>query len=274
MEIYKELGISNFLDDNNKFIIPPYINHIRIDVGLAGNAPNSALWLEETNDRFVFGIEPLEIHHQHLKQYDFGERFLLIKGAISNTPSPTKQTFYHLHNTGGSSFLEPKDESHLKKKEIINTFSLEFLLDHIPWDRFEYIEHIKTDCEGTDYEAIKSIGRYLPRVGAISSEVSLNNLAVFKGLSIDVYSDLMSFLVQNQFAPDDRYVLDTERKGLNSLHDKARRGFMKQFGLPYLSRKIAFKNQELKVINQRLSNCYEPCDFTGRADLNNNTIGD
>tara|TARA_Y100000310_G_C20454466_1_gene702386 strand:+ start:55 stop:852 length:798 start_codon:yes stop_codon:yes gene_type:complete len=265
MEIYKELGISNFLDDNNKFIIPPYINHIRIDVGLAGDACNSQMWLEETNDRFVFGIEPLEIHHQHLKQHNFGERFLLVKGAISNTPSPTKKTFYHLHNTGASSFLEPKDKSHLKKKEVVNTFSLEFLLDHIPWDRFEDIEHIKTDCEGTDYEAIKSIGRYLLRVGAISSEVSLNNLAVFKGLSTDVYSDLMNFLHQNQFAPDKRYVLDMDSNDRGGFRP-GQRGLSR-------SRRIDFKNQELKFINQRLRTYYEP-DLTGRSALSNNTIGD
>ena len=56
------------LDDNEKFKIPSGITSIKIDVGLAGEAPNSAIWLDETPDRFVIGIEPLSYHWDMLKE--------------------------------------------------------------------------------------------------------------------------------------------------------------------------------------------------------------
>lgn len=49
--LYKETGLSDLLDDNQKLIIPERINHIRIDVGLAGDAPNTAMWLRLTTQQ-------------------------------------------------------------------------------------------------------------------------------------------------------------------------------------------------------------------------------
>ena len=60
--------LDNKLDSNSKFIIPDNINSIKIDVGLAGEAPNSAIWLDETTDRFVIGIEPLSYHWGMIKE--------------------------------------------------------------------------------------------------------------------------------------------------------------------------------------------------------------
>ena len=172
--LYKETGLSDLLDDNQKLIIPERINHIRIDVGLAGNAPNAAMWLRQTNDRLVIGIEPVELHWEHLRgRINFGDRFLPIKGAIDDVNEPTKQTFYIMESTGASSLLKTTD-THPQKLEseiTVNTFSLKFILDHIPWDRFDYIEHIKTDCEGHDFAAVKSLGEYASKVMFITSEV-------------------------------------------------------------------------------------------------------
>ncbi len=48
--------------------IPSQLKQIRIDVGLAGEAPNAALWLTKTTDRFVIGIEPLPYHWKMIKK--------------------------------------------------------------------------------------------------------------------------------------------------------------------------------------------------------------
>ena len=53
--------------------IPENIKNIKIDVGLAGEAPNSAIWLSETNDRYVFGFEPLVHHWSMLTNFDLAE---------------------------------------------------------------------------------------------------------------------------------------------------------------------------------------------------------
>jgi len=199
--------------------IPEELKQIRIDVGLAGEAPNSALWLSQTTDRFVIGIEPLPYHWKMIRNFetsnskrpypkyipllqleenvvklnkkvicDVGNRFLPIEGAIDNVKEESTQKFYMMDRTdgasGSSSLLEPsKDHPHFIEEEVeVKTYSLESILDKIDWDRFEYIEHIKTDCEGKDFDVVKSIGKYLKKIVFITSEMS-NNLHHWHGSS-------------------------------------------------------------------------------------------
>ena len=197
--------------------IPEELKQIRVDVGLAGEAPNAALWLSETTDRFVIGIEPLSYHWKMINNfetsnskraypYDFkilqleenvvklnkevicdvGNRFFAIEAAIDNISEVQKKKFYMMDRTGGasgsSSLLEPSSHHpHFIEDEVeVTVHSLEHVLDSIDWDRFEYIEHIKTDCEGKDWDVVKSIGKYLDKVVFISSEMT-NNLHHWHG---------------------------------------------------------------------------------------------
>lgn len=182
------------------------LKHLRIDVGLAGDAPNSALWLKETTDRLVIGVEPLDYHWRHLyklgspdgesktnpwyileletdsvvingtKVCDINNRFIGIRGAIDNTNQPKEQSFYKNKTgyTGSSSLLKQNITDRFEQEIKINTFSLEYLIDNLP-KKFDYIEHIKTDCEGKDFDVVKSIGKYLSNIVFISSEVRNNN---------------------------------------------------------------------------------------------------
>ena len=61
-EKYKLIGLSKLLDDSGKIKIPENIKHIKIDIGLSFSAPNASLWLCETEDRIVFGVEPSPIN--------------------------------------------------------------------------------------------------------------------------------------------------------------------------------------------------------------------
>ena len=188
--------------------IPPELKQIRIDVGLAGEAPNSALWLSQTTDRFVIGIEPLPYHWGMIRNFetsntkrpypsyipllqleenvvklnkqvicDVGNRFLGIEAAIDNIKGVQKKKFYMMDRTdgasGSSSLLRPSDKHpHFIEQEVeVTTHSLEHVLDSVDWDRFPYIEHIKTDCEGKDFDVVKSIGKYLDKVAFISPEL-------------------------------------------------------------------------------------------------------
>tara|TARA_R100001163_G_C5053286_1_gene189874 strand:- start:1044 stop:1796 length:753 start_codon:yes stop_codon:yes gene_type:complete len=197
--------------------IPEELKQIRIDVGLAGEAPNAALWLSETTDRFVIGIEPLPYHWKMINNFetsnskrpypdnfkilqleenvvklnrqvicDVGNRFFPIEAAIDDVSKVEKKKFYMMDRTGGasgsSSLLEPSPHHpHFIEEEIeVAVHSLEHVLDSIDWDRFEYIEHIKTDCEGKDWDVVKSIGKYLDRVVFITSEMT-NNLHHWHG---------------------------------------------------------------------------------------------
>jgi len=197
--------------------IPSQFKQIRIDVGLAGEAPNAALWLTKTTDRFVIGIEPLPYHWKMIKNFetsnskrpypedipllqleenvvkfhrkvvcDVGDRFLAIEAAIDNVKEPVTQKFYMMDRTGGasgsSSLLQPsQSHPHFIEEEVeVETYSLEHLLDQVDWERFKYIEHIKTDCEGKDFDVVKSLGKYLNKIVFITSEMT-NNLHHWNG---------------------------------------------------------------------------------------------
>jgi hypothetical protein len=191
--------------------VPEGLKQIRIDVGLAGEAPNAALWLSQTTDRFVIGVEPLPYHWRMIKNFEtsgtvrpypenipllqleegvvklnreivceIGNKFLPIEAAIDNVKDVTTQKFYMMDRTdgasGSSSLLTPSEHHpHFIEKEIeVTTHSLEYILDKVDWGRFEYIEHIKTDCEGKDFDVVKSIGKYLSKIVFITSEMTGN----------------------------------------------------------------------------------------------------
>ena len=212
MREYLIMKTNNRLDENKKFTIPPSCQSIKIDVGLAGEAPNAAIWLSEDKDRFVIGIEPLEYHWKmienfetsnSLRPYPYGfkilqleegvvklnkqnvcnidDKFCKIQCAVDCVDKPTKKKFYQMDRTGGasgsSSLLKPTSEHpHFVENEIdVDVLSMEMILDHIDWDRFPFIEQIKTDCEGHDFSVVKSIGeKYLSRILYITSEMSTN----------------------------------------------------------------------------------------------------
>tara|TARA_R110000868_G_scaffold13711_2_gene63553 strand:- start:2711 stop:3490 length:780 start_codon:yes stop_codon:yes gene_type:complete len=198
---------TNLLDENYKFSIPENSTSFKIDVGLAGEAPNSALWLGNDPNVFVIGIEPLEYHWKMLQNYDtanskrcypsnfkiiqleqnivsfnrkkicdIGKRFIGLKYAIDNIEGIVIRKFYSMDKTdggsGSSSLLKPTlfHPQRVEEEVEVNCVSLQTILNHISWDKFSFIEHLKTDCEGYDLTVIKSLGKYLNKVLFISSE--------------------------------------------------------------------------------------------------------
>ena len=208
IESIKDIFDGN-LNSDDKFIISDDINCIKIDVGLAGEAPNSAIWLDETPDRFVIGIEPLTYHWRMLlelktanskreypKNFKFiqlergvveldgveiskiGNRFCAVQCAIDDVGENLEfMNFYEMDRTdgasGSSSLLQPSQHHPHFVQNIVETpvISLESLLSFVDWNRFSYIEQIKTDCEGKDYDVVRSIGKYLDRILFITSEM-------------------------------------------------------------------------------------------------------
>jgi hypothetical protein len=224
---YKNTWFDRYLGENGKIIIPENLTRIKFDVGLAGDAPNSALWLTEDNDTFVIAIEPLDYHWKHLEKLgspdnnedlkhpdwkiiqlginsvtmnreilcNIGDRFLGLRLAINDVVEPEVQKFYlnKIGNTGSSSLREPLPQNfeNFDKELEIEVCSLEFILDHLPWDKISYIEHIKTDCEGLDYQVVKSIGKYLNKIVYISSE--------YDNYSPSTMTEFIEFMQKNNF---------------------------------------------------------------------------
>jgi hypothetical protein len=178
---------------------------IRIDVGADVHAPTAAQWLHDDDNCFVIIVEPVsENYHNlfegqlksrhlnggeslYLRHKDYSilkrgtvvkkynpERVLIINAAISNISyKPVKRPFYIFGDGGSSSLLSPLPKvtkgCSITTENII-TYSLEYILDKIGVSKDTNITHVKTDTQGTDFDVVKSLGKYLSQVASIKCE--------------------------------------------------------------------------------------------------------
>jgi hypothetical protein len=194
-EFSKKIGLHN-LDT-----VPDKCGKLFIDVGTAIDAPNSANWLLNYEDAYVIGIEPSPINiailqegrpanvsfpylrlvdnsiiRNGVKVGDIGGRFCLLQCAIDDVNEPTTASFYltDKRNTGCSSLLKPTAKLGLNVDEIYQTpvISLKTALEHVPFEKFEYITYLKTDAQGKDLDVVKSCKEYLEKVLILQMEVN------------------------------------------------------------------------------------------------------
>lgn len=169
-------------------IVSSVIKRIKIDVGLSYNAPQSEVWLTHDKDLFVFGFEPnpecinsinagtiiAKPGHGKPLSDSHRSRFKLIPVALGNVDTHTTLDFYMMTNDCGTSSLFKPDCSILGNiKEVVKVpvFNLRDFFDKFPWDRFEYIEYLKTDAQGSDLNILKGAGSYLSeRVVYVTAE--------------------------------------------------------------------------------------------------------
>ena len=201
LDKYLENGVIKTLDSSTK---------ICVDVGLSENANNSGVWLHNDPDRCVIGIEPLKYnwdglygkHDWHPDRADdpthgwpgirldkksivvngksvvgISNKFFGLECAIDNILSPEIKTFYHMEEEGSSSLLKPSKEhgSTIKQIDKVQCVSLNSIFDYIDWEKFQFIERLKIDCEGHDFEVLKSADKYFDKIIFISFEMSQHN---------------------------------------------------------------------------------------------------
>jgi FkbM family methyltransferase len=171
--------------------IPEKCSHIKIDIGLSYNAPQSQVWLANEPNLMVFGFEPnpdlldsiskgniQKRHRAHgeplQKKYIDEKRFSLVSVALSDVDKVEQMNFYINKNDCGTSSLFKHDEKYLgsiEKVVQVNVCSLKMFFDNFPWERFEYIDYIKIDAQGSDLNILKSAGKYLQeRVVYVTAE--------------------------------------------------------------------------------------------------------
>jgi hypothetical protein len=164
---------------------------VKLDIGLSYNAPQAQTGLShEDSGLMVFGVEPNPesvarimskdnkkqpghadcLEHKYLDE----GRFVILACALSSVSEPTTMKFYVSSNDCGTSSLFPNDETQLGKiKEVVDVpvYSLKMFFDGFPWDRFEYIDYVKIDAQGSDLNILKSAGSYLrDRVVYVTAE--------------------------------------------------------------------------------------------------------
>jgi FkbM family methyltransferase len=182
---FKELcEKSNIVFDDNKIQISSTIKHIKIDIGLSFNAPYSLKWLNNQSDLLVFGFEPNPISLSFLldsntRRYNryrgwmnfdnpyLNKNFFIIPAALSNNETPQTLNFYDISGDEGCSSLFKPNEDFFKRSgytinKIISVpvFNLSDFFKLLP-DSIKYIEHIKIDAQGSDFNIIKGGANFI-----------------------------------------------------------------------------------------------------------------
>jgi len=219
------LNFNSLLDKKTqKLIITDNIKEIKIDVGLAYNAPNSAIWLDKFADRIVFGFEanPENVRElldgmnrlrnktcRYVNPEYINKRFFIFNLAIDSA-NPGLKTFYMTEKDPGTSSLYRPNFFKVKNVIKIPSIRLSDFLDLIPWDRFQHIEHLKVDTQGNDLRVIMSAGDYLKeRIVFVSAEYTTKNQYAYSHTE----KELDTFMQQNGFS-----IIDGTKKNLNKTY--------------------------------------------------------
>jgi FkbM family methyltransferase len=196
---------------SNKLKIPTNITHVKIDIGLSYNAPNSRHWVNYLENRFVFGFEPNKesIKSTLTGNYNgmtfwtdlrIGKQFELIPCAIDMEES--KMMFYNtVNDVGCSSLYKPVDEKWIGSSYEVQCFQLKTFFQYFPWDKYPYIEHIKIDTQGNDFRVIKSMENYIEKIVYITIEVGHERFQYFcdKEDSGHTFDDINTYMINNGF---------------------------------------------------------------------------
>jgi hypothetical protein len=173
--------------------IPDNIKSIKIDIGLSYGANQSNVWFEndKNEELFVFGFEPnpdclsvlytgnIQVQHpahpSAIADKYLKSRFAILPVALSNFKEEKTLDFFMMQrDCGTSSLYTPVDPFIGPVKEVVKipVFSLKHFFDAFKWwDRFPYIEYIKIDAQGSDFDIILGAEHYLKeRVVYITAE--------------------------------------------------------------------------------------------------------
>lgn len=198
----------DFISESGKIKLPEGYNKIKIDIGLSYNAPNSSVWLERESDVVVFGFEPHPDTPKYLKgelqpPYQFAnsldkrhinDRFFLIPVALGATRRVSN--FYKVigGDLGTSSLYEPTSFSNEVTK--VNVLRLDEFLKMIDWKSVPYIDQVKIDAQGEDYNIIKGIGEFINKIVFLTFETNTGNQ--YKE-TVNEYALISKYLLDNGF---------------------------------------------------------------------------
>jgi FkbM family methyltransferase len=202
------LAEAGLVIQDNRVVLPNWCNRIKIDVGLAFNAPQSGQWLEEDLDLIVIGFEPVKANvealrhgiqeHSHIKYVKrefINSRLFIIEAALGE--QTREQNIYVTSNDPGCSSLLNPVNFDVDRVETVSVVTLDEILDHFTFDRISYIEHLKTDCQGTDFEVLMGARNYLDKIVAVTCEVE--SLSYHN--SQNTYSNISNLLRNHYFKP-------------------------------------------------------------------------
>lgn len=167
------------MDIFEKIDFTPF-KRIKFDVGLSYNAPYSKIWLDQNryeNDLIVVGFEPNPECHPNYNRYMpaeyIGRNFKLMPVALGNVQQPTTTTLHVMANDcGTSSLFAPRDPrlGDEKCQVEVPVYSLAHFMSRMDWNRFQYIEFLKVDAQGSDLDILKGAGDWIEKVVYVTAE--------------------------------------------------------------------------------------------------------
>lgn len=182
--------------ENGKIVIPDWVTSIKIDVGIAYDAPHTQNWIDadpgtlvfcfEANPRWIkYLLTDPEHRDYNFKDYvparpgtpykeleykNIGKRCFIVPVALHNVSEPTYMDFYVTElSEGCCSLLPPKTHfSGVSETVKVPVFSLSDFFKLLPDDRI--VDFLKIDVQGVDLEVIRSAGDYIKRVVYVTAE--------------------------------------------------------------------------------------------------------
>lgn len=161
--------------------IPKHVTNVRLDVGLSETAHISQYWLDHDPDTFVLCLEPNRrnlvriisgtgrwIYKLDPKLIDI--RCYILPYAAKDIPEPARSLFYCTANDPGCSSLLQPIEFDIAKESYVECINLAQLIGLISPKRFPFIDYIKLDCQGADYEILRSLRTVASRISVITYE--------------------------------------------------------------------------------------------------------
>lgn len=161
--------------------LPKDCSRIKLDVGLSSNAPQACVWLEQDPQLVVFGFEPVAENVRSIRSGSSSwptkvdptlvdSRLFVIPAALADVHPPQRlQMHVTAIDTGRSSLLTPQTFE-IAYTEAVDAFRLSDFLKLLPWHAVSVIDHLKTDCQGSDLDVLRSAGSWIHQILAITAE--------------------------------------------------------------------------------------------------------
>jgi FkbM family methyltransferase len=163
-QICKNAGL---LVEDGKIVIPEWVKHVKLDIGLGRYPIYSREWLKEQPDTIIFGFEPapdaLNMIRENwiISKEQMGRNFFVLPIALSETSNTFLNFYVTSPASESSSLLKPKqaflDHYNFKTQEIqVPCFTLNDFLQMLPLNKISYIEYVKIDAQGVDLSIVRS----------------------------------------------------------------------------------------------------------------------
>ena len=191
---------------NGKISVPDFVSSIKIDIGLSGNAPQSKVWIDANPNVVIFGFEPLSMNIKmisegsspwpvRLNPETVGRNIYLLPVALSSKSLNHKVKMKITDMDSGSSSLLDSTNLSQSTYEYVSVYKLDDFETLIDLERFKFIEYVKIDAQGMDFEIIRGAKKLLRKICFLTVELDFNYVGTTNNaLKVNLFMAMRGFL--------------------------------------------------------------------------------